>query len=74
MATHFEIYQTGGSGTGLLTAGMFGTPEWRWRLRAINGRIIADSGESYKNRDDCLAGIALVQGTSILTEIRATPS
>ena len=24
--------------------------EWRWRLRAGNGRIIADSGESYRKR------------------------
>lgn len=22
--------------------------KWRWRLRAPNGRIIADSGESYE--------------------------
>ncbi|HUS46902.1 MAG TPA: DUF1508 domain-containing protein [Phycisphaerae bacterium] len=24
--------------------------EWRWRLRAGNGRIVADSGESYRKR------------------------
>jgi len=24
--------------------------EWRWRLRASNGRIVADSGEGYKRR------------------------
>ena len=23
--------------------------EWRWRLQAANGRIVADSGESYTN-------------------------
>jgi len=22
--------------------------EWRWRLRASNGRIVADSGEGYR--------------------------
>ena len=22
--------------------------EWRWRLRASNGRILADSGEGYR--------------------------
>ena len=27
--------------------------EWRWRLRAGNGKIIATGGESYKNRADC---------------------
>lgn len=35
--------------------------EWRWQLRAANGRIIADSGEGYHNREDCLHGIALVK-------------
>lgn len=24
--------------------------EWRWRLQAANNRIIADSGEGYKQR------------------------
>jgi uncharacterized protein YegP (UPF0339 family) len=37
--------------------------EWRWRLRAANGRIIAESGESYRNREDCLAAITLVKGS-----------
>ncbi|HYW12587.1 MAG TPA: DUF1508 domain-containing protein [Longimicrobium sp.] len=37
--------------------------EWRWRLKAENGEIIADSGEGYKNKPDCLAGIALVKGS-----------
>ena len=35
--------------------------EWRWRLKASNGKIIADSGEGYRNRQDCLAGIQLVK-------------
>lgn len=34
---------------------------WRWRLVAANNRIIADSGESYYNKQDCLHGIELVQ-------------
>ena len=38
--------------------------EWRWRLRAANNQIIAISGEGYKNRTDCLAGITLVKGSS----------
>ncbi len=25
---------------------------WRWRLRAANGRIIADSGEGYARRSN----------------------
>lgn len=27
--------------------------EYRWRLKARNGRIIACSGEGYKNRSHC---------------------
>ena len=28
--------------------------EWRWRIRAANGNIIASSSEGYKNRQDCV--------------------
>lgn len=28
--------------------------EWRWRLRAKNGRIVADSGEGYKRKTTML--------------------
>ncbi len=35
--------------------------EWRWRLKASNGRIIADSGQGYRNEQDCLAGIDRVK-------------
>lgn len=35
--------------------------EWRWHLRAANNRIVADSGEGYQNRADCLHGIHLVK-------------
>lgn len=34
---------------------------WRWRLLAANNRTIADSGEGYFNKQDCLAGIELVK-------------
>lgn len=43
------MYQTGG--------------QWRWRLRAANNKIIADSGEGYNNEADCLAGINLVKSS-----------
>ncbi|MGE8272407.1 YegP family protein [Stenotrophomonas geniculata] len=33
---------------------------FRWRLFAHNGRVIADSGESYKYREDCVDGARLV--------------
>ena len=35
--------------------------EWRWRLVAGNERIIAASGEGYRDRHDCLHGIELVK-------------
>jgi uncharacterized protein YegP (UPF0339 family) len=36
---------------------------WRWRLKAANGRTIADSGESYYNKQDCRAAIDLVKSS-----------
>lgn len=38
--------------------------EWRWRFRASNSKIIADSGEGYKEKSDCLHGIDLVKKES----------
>ena len=35
--------------------------EWRWQLRAANQRIIADSAEGYRDKQDCLHGIELVK-------------
>ena len=35
--------------------------EWRWRYKASNGKIIADSAEGYHNKSDCLAGIAIMK-------------
>ena len=32
---------------------------WRWRLKATNGEIIADSGQSYGRERDCLDGLQL---------------
>lgn len=29
--------------------------EWRWRLLSGNSRIIADSGEGYRNHADCVS-------------------
>lgn len=41
--------------------------EWRWRLKAQNGRTIADSGEGYKYRADCEHGVNLVKGAPVET-------
>ena len=38
--------------------------EWRWRLRATNGNVIADCGEGYSRREDCEHGIALVKSAA----------
>lgn len=38
--------------------------QWRWRLIAGNNRIIANSGEGFHNKPDCLASIALVQNSA----------
>lgn len=38
--------------------------QYRWRLKAANGRIIANSGEGYYNRDDCIHAINLVASTN----------
>ena len=37
---------------------------WRWRLNAANHRTIADSGEGYYNRQDCLSAITFVKQSS----------
>lgn len=37
---------------------------WRWYLEAANNRKIANSGESYHNKADCLSAIALVKGSA----------
>lgn len=36
------------------------TGDYRWRYLK-NGRIIADSGEGYRNKADCLRGIEIMR-------------
>jgi len=43
--------------------------EWRWRLRAPNREIIADSGESYGTKEDCEDGIASVKKNAPIAKI-----
>ena len=38
--------------------------EWRWRLTAANGRVIADSAQGYLTKHDALNDIERVRGTS----------
>lgn len=40
--------------------------QYRWRLKAANGEIIAQ-GESYINRQDCIDAVRLVMDTDRAT-------
>lgn len=40
------------------------TNQWRWTLYAANNKKIANSGEGYFNKADCLSAIALVKGSA----------
>jgi len=44
--------------------------EYRWKIEAANGRIIADSGEGYNNYDDCNHAISLVKKTTDVWQTR----
>ena len=50
IAMRFKVYRDG--------------VQWRWRLLATNNRNIANSGEAYHNKSDCLAAIELVKRSS----------
>lgn len=43
--------------------------EYRWRLRARNGRIIATSGEGYKRKRDCMRMVECLGPAAIMAEI-----
>ena len=51
-----------------------GRREWRWRLKASNGRILADSGEGYRRRASMLRGIecarVLLSGDMPIVEVQ----
>lgn len=38
--------------------------EWRWHLKASNGKILADSGEGYTKEQECLDDIERVKKSS----------
>lgn len=39
--------------------------EYRWRLKAPNGRIIADSAEGYKTKTGCMLAVENLQIYSV---------
>jgi len=43
--------------------------EYRWRLRARNGEIIADSNEGYSSKASCEHGIDLVKQQAASAEV-----
>lgn len=51
--------------------------EYRWRLIASNGKIIADSGEGYRTKAACMHGLKLVRtraATAKLEDFTGTSS
>jgi uncharacterized protein YegP (UPF0339 family) len=52
----FEVYQSGG--------------QWYWRLKADNGKIVADGSEGYTSKQGCLDGLALVKKGAEYAEIK----
>lgn len=38
--------------------------QWRWYLLAGNNRKIANSGEGYFNKADCISAVNLVKGSA----------
>lgn len=43
--------------------------EWRWRLVATNGNIIADSGEGYQSKQGAERGIESVRRAAPRAEL-----
>lgn len=41
--------------------------EWRWRLIAPNGEVVAVCGEGYKNKSHCVKMVSTLQGNSVAT-------
>src|SRR5262245_35570744 len=51
--------------------------DFRWRLLASNGQVVATSGQGYKKKDDCLNGIESVKriaGDSKVEEVKEPPA
>lgn len=48
--------------------------EWRWRVRAFNGNVVADSSEGYANRNDCAHMLASVTRVDAVVEIDSSGS
>jgi len=47
--------------------------EWRWRLVATNGNIIADSGEGYSSKQGAERGIESVRRNAADADVEVLP-
>lgn len=48
--------------------------EFRWRVRAANGRIVADGAEGYRNRADCARMLAMLCSVAEVEHLVDPPS
>jgi uncharacterized protein YegP (UPF0339 family) len=44
--------------------------QFRWRLKAANNKVVADSGESYVSKDKCLHGIEVVKSEAATAVVK----
>ena len=47
--------------------------EWRWRLKAANGRILDDSGEDYSSEQACRDDIDRVKAANDAPFVKEAP-
>ena len=67
LTSHLQIGRLGRlNGLTRLTglARLDGLARLAWRLKAANGKIVADSSEGYSSKHACREGIDLVRGTT----------
>jgi uncharacterized protein DUF1508 len=48
--------------------------EWRWQLRHANGKVLADSGEGYVRKLDCLAMVGQLFPSYLVETVDQAPA
>ena len=48
--------------------------EFRWRMVATNGKIVADCGEGYTEKRNCLHGLEVVKALAAGAEVVELPA
>ena len=64
---YFQIYQNGDYAAANETA-----DEWHWRLLKSGNAEVITSGETYKDKQDCLNAIEVIKSTSKHTVVQET--